>query len=734
MAYKIDSDGLHELLKMHDFKIKVLKERKMKPLFQNNYFRGLKYPARAPGIRRPRESTALALLGLGLGAIEKAVRALCLISMAATVWAQKPGADLTKASLEDLMDIEVTSVSKKEEKLFQTAAAIYVITQEDIRRSGLTSIPELLRMAPGLSVARIDGNKWAISARGFNSRFANKLLVLIDGRSVYSPLFSGVFWETQDLVLEDVERIEVIRGPGATLWGANAVNGVINIITKHTKDTQGGLLTAGIGTEEQGFGSLRFGGKLGENAYYRLYAKYFNRGKSVDFSGQPAADRWDALRGGFRIDWQASAKDSLTLQGDIYDGGAGQRINLFWTLPPFTRTLDDRINFAGGNVNARWNRATSDRSDMAIQTYYDHTKREEAYFGEGRDTFNVEFQNHLALGQRQDIVWGLGYRVTWDHLSERPSATFIPQKRTDNLFSGFWQHEFLLVPKRLRLTLGSKLEHNNYTGFEVQPNALLLWTPHDRHTVWSAVSRAVRTPSRIEDDLQAPYQVLPGAGGIPNVVTVFGNRDYKSETLIAYELGYRVRPADKLSLDIASFYNSYRRLRTAVPGVPYFAANPFPPRVVIPLILSNQLQGESYGTEITANWNVIRNWKLSTGYTFIRVQLHAYPGSPLPIGSENGEGNSPRHQAQIHSYLTLPHNLELDTALYRVNRLNTGSIPGYTRLDARFGWRLTESFNLSIGVQNLLAPRHPEFGETNLGETLTQSERGVYGKLTWRFR
>lgn len=702
-------------------------------LSQGSYFYEWKHPALVPAIRGQRQSIAWEMIWSALRAIKSVLCLLCLASIAVTALAQKPGTDLTTASLEDLMDLKVTSVSKKEETLFQTAAAIYVITQEDIRRSGMTSIPELLRMVPGLSVARIDGNKWAISARGFNSRFANKLLVLIDGRSVYTPLFSGVIWETKDLMLEDVERIEVVRGPGATLWGANAVNGVINIITKHTKDTTGGLMTVGSGSEEQGFGSLRFGGKLGENAYYRLYAKYFNRGKSVDFSGRPANDRWDALRGGFRIDWQKSEKDLLTLHGDIYGGDAGQGITLLSVLPPFTRTIDDRINFSGGNVNARWKRVTSDRSDLAFQVYYDRTKREEAYFGEGRDTFNVEFQKHLVVGNRQDMIWGFGYRATSDHLANRPSSSFIPDSQTDTLFSGFWQDELVLKPARLRLTIGSKVEHNNYTGFEVEPNVRLLWTPREHHTVWAAVSRSVRTPARIEESIQSLYQVFPGAEGIPNAVTVFGNRAFKSETLAAFELGYRVRPTDKLSLDVTTFYNSYRHLRTAVPGIPFFSATPSPPRVVIPLVLSNQLLGESYGSEVSANWAVMNNWKLTTSYSFLRIQLHAYPGVLLPVTSTEEEGTSPRHQVQFHSFVKLPHNLEFDTALYRVNRLLTGSIPGYTRLDTRFGWRLTESIDLSIGLQNLLARRHPEFGVTSLGETLTQSERGIYGKLTWRF-
>lgn len=653
--------------------------------------------------------------------------------MTASAWGQKPNIDLATATLEDLMDIDVTSASKKEEKLFQTAAAIYVITQEDIRRSGLTSIPELLRMAPGLSVAQIDGNKWAITSRGFNNRYANKLLVMIDGRSVYSPLFSGVNWVNQDLMLEDVERIEIIRGPGATMWGANAVNGVISITTKHTKDTRGGLLTVAGGSAERGFGSLRFGGGLGKSAYYRFFAKYFDRGESVDFSGRPVNDRWDGLRGGFRIDWQRTEKDSVTLQGDIYDGQADQRTTLFIPLPPYTQTINDRVKFAEGNINAYWKRISSDRSDMAIQLDYDRTKREEAPVGEGRGTFNAEFQHHLAAGKRQDIIWGLGYRVTSDHLTDRPSISFNPRKRTSNLFSGFWQNEFKLAPKRLRLTLGSKFEHNNYTGFEVQPNIRVLWTPSDRHTTWAAVSRAVRTPARIEDDIHSTYQVLPEADGLPYVFTVFGNRDIKSEILIAYELGYRARPGNDLSLDIATFYNSYRRLSTTIVGAPYLSSDPFPPRVVIPLSFSNQLRGESYGAEFVANWNVWSRWKLNGGYTFLRLQLHPNAGSSLPPTAESGEGNSPRHQIQLHSQLRLPHNLEFDAALYRVSRLFTGSIPTYTRLDARLGWRLNDFIDLSLGLQNLLDPRHPEFGETFFSDTPTQRKRSVYGKLTWRF-
>ncbi|MFN0086234.1 MAG: TonB-dependent receptor plug domain-containing protein [Blastocatellia bacterium] len=668
-------------------------------------------------------------------------RASCLLFTAAVLaggaMAQNPqqARDLAERSLEELMNIEVTLVSKKEEKLFQTAAAIFVITQEEIRRSGLTSIPELLRMVPGLSVARIDGNKWAITSRGFNGRFANKMLVMIDGRSVYTPLFSGVFWEVQDLILDDVERIEIIRGPGATMWGANAVNGVINIITKHTRNTEGGLLIAGAGSEELGFTAMRYGGRIGEKASYRIYGKYFNRDRSVDFSGRPVPDRWDAVRGGFRVDWQASKKDEVAFHGDLYGGDAGQRIRLFSAAPPFARIADDRIDFSGGNAVARWRRTNSNRSDLTVQVYYDRTSRRESYFGEDRDTFNFDLQHHAAVGGRQDWVWGLGYRVTADRLADRLSSTFIPSQRTVNLFSAFLQDEIRLVPGRARLTLGSKFEHNDYTGFEIQPNVRFLWTPSERQTVWAAVSRAVRTPSRIEDDIRTPYQVLPSPGPVPNVVTVFGDRGFRSEVQFSYEVGYRIQPAGNLSFDLATFYNTYRRLRSASPGAPYFAPVPPPPRVVIPVILGNRLLGESYGAELSSNWNVTTHWKLSAGYTFLRVQLHVYPesrGQLLP-DVENEEGNSPRHQAQLRSFLKLRRGLELDTSIYRVGRLTDGAIPGYTRVDARLGWQVAESLELSLGMQNLLDPRHPEFGTQQLGETPTQVERSLYGKLTWRF-
>jgi iron complex outermembrane receptor protein len=448
---------------------------------------------------------------------------LLLAALVVPAVAQTRPSDLAVASLEDLMNIEVTSVSKKEEKLFQTAAAVYVITQDEIRRSGLTSIPELLRLVPGVTVARIDGTKWAISARGFNGRLANKLLVLIDGRSVYSPETSGVYWEVQDLLLEDIERIEVIRGPGGTLWGANAVNGVINIITKRAEDTQGVLVTAGGGSEERGFGSFRYGARMGEHADYRVYGKYFKRIGLVDALGRSANDGQQALRAGGRVDWTLTDRDELTLQGDIYGTRLRETPTVVSPDNPFAPFANRPGEFTGGHVLGRWTRAFSKRSDLALQVYYDRFDRDLFDLADHINTFDVDLQHHVALGQQHDVVWGLGYRLV-SHEAHGDSATpihFNPARKTAHLFSGFAQDEITLVKDRLRLMVGAKLEHNQFSGFEAQPSIRVSWTPSSKQAVWAAVSRAVRTPVRSEQDIKASIQTVPGPGGLPIIVTVF---------------------------------------------------------------------------------------------------------------------------------------------------------------------------------------------------------------------
>jgi iron complex outermembrane receptor protein len=651
---------------------------------------------------------------------------LCTLHPADSEPAKKAPYDLTEQSLDELMKIEVKTSSRKEQSIYETAGAITVITQEDIRRSGATTIAEALRMAPGLNVARIDANKWAISSRGFNDFFANKLLVLNDGRSVYTPLFSGVFWDVQDTVMEDIERIEVIRGPGAALWGANAVNGVINIITKSSKDTQGGLISAGGGTEENGFGSVRYGGKIKDDAYYRVYAKYFNRDDFRDSIGREGSDEWDVFRGGFRTDWDLSPQNTLNVQGDIYSGTVGQRVNVPTLAPPFSftpfnRELNGRADVSGGNVLGAWKHNFSDSADLNIQMYYDRTERRDLVHLERRDTYDLDAVQHFTWGDRQEFVVGAGYRYTTDKLGDGKAQTgtivFTPDSRGDQLFSTFLQDEITLVPERLRLTLGTKLEHNDYTGFEVQPSTRLLWTPNRHNSVWGAVSRAVRTPSRFEDDIRAHFAAVP-IGGAPTFLDILGNPNYHSEKLIAYEIGYRVQPIDRASFDLALFYNDYEDLRT-VEGLP---------PVVLP---QNNMRGETYGAEISANLTVTKEWRLSASYTALKMQLHQTQ-SPLAVPGEGAEGDSPQNQFQIRSYLDLPYHLQLDSAAYYVDHLTSRGVPGYVRWDVRLGWRPRPNFDLSLNVQNILDDRHPEFGPGYLVSP-TEVERCIYAKATWRF-
>jgi iron complex outermembrane receptor protein len=630
------------------------------------------------------------------------------------------------------MDIEVTSVSKKEEKLFQTAAAVFVITQEDIRRSGLTSIPELLRLAPGVEVARIDGTKWAVSARGFNGRLANKLLVLIDGRSVYSPETSGVYWEVQDLLLEDIERIEVVRGPGGTLWGANAVNGVINIITKRARETRGGVVAAAVGTEERGVG-FRYGAGLGANASYRLFGKYFNRSQMVDLAGRGANDGQQLERGGGRAEWQLTERDELTLEGDMFHTNLRENSTGVSPANPFAPLANRNVEFSGGHVMGRWERTSSTGSSMALQAYYDRFSRKLFDFANNVNTFDIDFQHHTALGHRQDLVWGLGYRRISQEAKNDSSSTiqFNPKAKTVQLFSGFAQDDITVVKDRLQLIVGIKLEHNYLSGFEAQPSVRLSWTPSHTQTVWAAVSRAVRTPARSQQDIRVNFQAFPGPGGLPIIAAVFGGTNPESEILNAYELGYRTRPYRKLSLDVSTFYNAYHRLTSFEPGLPFFETDPLP-HLVVPSYYGNLLHGETYGLEAAFNLDINRRWKLHGSYSFLRVQLHPDPAS-ADTASEAAEGADPRHQFQLHSSLNLGRNLDLDTAVYGVSSLRSQQVPGYIRIDSRIEWRLRENFELSGGVQNLLDKRHLEFNGNDVLVLPSQVRRSVFGKILFRF-
>ncbi len=655
---------------------------------------------------------------------------LASVAVATEGPAEKDARDYADMSLEELMKVPVTSVSKKATSLDQSPAAVAVVTSEDLRRLGITTIPEALRTVTGMDVARVTANEWAVSSRGFNSEFANSLLVLIDGRTVYTPASAGVFWNGQDVVIEDLDRIEVIRGPGATLWGANAVNGVVNVTSKSAKDTQGTLVSTSYGTEDEPAVTVRYGGEVASDLYYRAYVKYFNRDGLVDSTGQTTADDWHATHEGFRADWEPATTDKVTLQGDAYRGEAERNVDVL-TLNPLTiQSVGEVEQNSGSDVLARFTRTFSAASALTFQAYYDRVKQGDGFGSEYRNTADVDVQYRFALGTRQDVVWGTGYR--YSEVKNTPSVDLIwtPETHQVRLFNLFAQDEITLVPDRWHLTFGSKLEHNNLSGWELEPGGRLLWTPTEHQTWWAAISRATRTPSIFEQSSRLNVTAFqPSPGSPPVLVSFFGNPNLEAEKLVADELGYRIALNPKLSFDLASFYNTYHDLSAVTPEAPYFEISPAPPHLLIPSIYQNALFAETYGAELSVNWQATSTWRLMGGYTWLH--MHVRPDPSL-------EGQSPRQQAQVRSYLDLTSHWELNGAAYYVERVTppvgAGSvvIPSYLRLDVGAVWRPTGTLEIGLWGQNLLDPRHPEFANRN-SQIVTEVPRSYLLRATLRF-
>lgn len=647
------------------------------------------------------------------------------------VFAQTPAPrDLTRISLEDLMNIQVTSVSKKEQSLSKTGAAIFVLTQDDIQHSGAANIPDVLRLVPGVNVARVDANDWAISIRGFNSLYSDKILVLIDGRSLYTPAFTGVFWDSVDVPLGDIERIEVIRGPGGTVWGANAMNGVINIITFSSQATQGGVVTAEGGSQESG-GVTQYGGKAGAAATWRVFGKYSNTDSSVDPAGGTAADGWHSFHEGFRFDWNPSSRDTVMVQGDLYKTGEGQTLTaVLQDQLPVVATFNERITVGTGDLQTRWTHRLLNGSETSVNVYYSHSNRYDQGMIENLNSFNIDFQHHLKIDTRNDVVWGLGYRATDETITSGYSTLWFPPRRVESLYTAFVQDEIRLASS-IRFTIGTKLEHNAFTGFEYEPSAQFVWAPTDRHTIWLSASQAIRQPSRQDTDLQFDAAITPLAGGTFGVVTLINDKNIRAEQLRDYEAGYRAQVVRRFSLDLTGFRSYYRQLETTEPETPYFVATPAPPHFIIPLELGDDGHARTYGGEFSATWNVIGRWRLSPGYSLIHMNIIQNPLVPSSIANEL-PGATPKHQVQFRSTLGLRSNLDWDTSVFFVGQLPEYQIPGYTRLDMQLRWRVLESTEFSIVGQNLLTARHAEFGDA-YGVDHTQVLRSVIGKVTWRF-
>ncbi|MDD5384289.1 MAG: TonB-dependent receptor [Gallionella sp.] len=630
-------------------------------------------------------------------------------------------------SLEQLMNVsvEVSSAARKPQKLEDTAAAIHVITRQDIHHSGMTSLPELLRMVPGMQVARINGGSWAISSRGFNAKNSDNLLVMLDGRILQTPTFTGVYWDAQDVVLEDVERIEVIRGPGGALWGANAVSGIINIITSSASATQGGMLSGGVGNYEHQ-GTARFGGELGETGHFRIYARDAAQSNFSQASGAGAHDRHGLRSAGFRADWDMSGGDSLTVQGDTYTGGSDHTGTAVSLLPPYGTPIGYTIDLKGSNLLARWKSALSATDEWALQFYYDTYERRYFNLGEQRGTYDLDFQRRFLGGDRHDIMWGAGYRQTSDRMDNTFVVSYAPANRTDSVISTFFQDEIALNKGSLHLIVGSKFEHNGYTGFEYQPNLRLRWKIDGRQTAWAAVSRAVHTPSRTDAEGSVVAAVVkPGA--MTFVTRLQGNPAIQTEHILAYEAGYRSQLTEQVQMDVAAFYNEHRHLMTIERGANFPEAG----YTVIPLVFGNRANATTHGLEWSGSWRPADRWQFKAAWTWLKMNIRRDAGS-TDSSIETEVGRSPQNQFQIHVLHFPAANVELGTSLYYVDSLPSLNVPAYTRLDARIGWRIQRDLELSLTGRNLLDPGHPEFINVS-GPRTSEVPRSLFGGATWRF-
>lgn len=637
-------------------------------------------------------------------------------------------ANLADMSIEELMNESVTSVSKKETRIGESPAAIAVVTQDDIRRLGVTSLAEALRYVPGLDVARINANQWAVSARGFNFQYANKLLVLMDGRSVYTPMFGGVFWDTTDTVMEDIERIEVVRGPGATLWGANAVNGVINIITKSARDTQGLLVSTTTGTEDRLSATLRYGGQAGNDLFYRAYVKTYDRRGLVDVSGRDTHDDWRAFQTGFRMDWETPAHDAVTLQGDYYAGRTQENLTEVILTQPFSQDELLVNKNHGLNLLGRWTRTLSPDSQLTVQSYYDHSFHSGGKTNQSRDTFDLDLQHRFNWRTRHDFVWGLGYRYSTDDISQSPIVIWTPASRNVNLFTTFVQDQITLVPDRWSVILGSKFEKYDFTGLKTQPGVRLLWTPSESQTLWASASRAFKIPARYDTDARLNLSAFqPSEFGPVIELALLGNPQVQTEEIRAFELGYRIQPTKELSFDFAAFYNVYHNLIDYTAGESVFEPLPAPGHVLLPLNGGNGQSGHTHGAEVSVQWRPSEQWRLSLDYSWLQARLRPSP---------DVEGDSPQHQVHLRSYLSLSSRWELNTAVSYVgslvNSVTFTPVPAYVRLDLGLVWRPTKSVELGVWGQNLLDSQHLEFSNIN-SNVRTEIPRSFTARFTWRY-
>ncbi len=635
-------------------------------------------------------------------------------------------ATLIEMSLEELMNIEVTSVSKKGEKRQNAPAAITVLTQDDIRRSGATSLPELLRLVPGVQVARLDASRWSVTARGFGGRYANKLQVLVDGVSIYSPLFSGVYWEAEDILLDDIERVEVIRGPESTLWGANAVNGVINVITKSAYDTTGGRVSVLGGTEERARLSLRYGNMTNGPGAYRLYSQFYERDEGATPSGGEAHDSWRKYTLGGRFDRTLGPDEDLTLVAKVTTYNQESTEVAYSLRPPYARDDVTESDYILSTLMSQWTIRPSDGSELQVKAYWQHWQDHSIEVHDRRDIVDLDFQHYFETGTRHTIVWGAGLRLINDDINEG-QFRFDPGSRWDFLLSAFINDEIALVPDTLTLTLGTKVEFNSYSGFEFQPGARLAWTPNDVHTLWMALTRSVRSPSRTEHDAVLPSMTLPRTK-----VILVGDDAFDSEQQYSFEVGYRAVPHEEISFDLATFANWYDDLRTIELQWPRLRLSSLPVHLELPFHSDNNAEARTLGVEASFDWHYKPWGRLRGAYSYLDIDLRLHPET-IDIITAASERDTPRHQAWLWSSFSPAKSVDLDLIMRYVDELPSIDIDDYWTLDLRAAWRPRENLEIALVGQNLLDSQHQEFAPTFVSIVPSELQRGVYAEVSWEF-
>ena len=660
------------------------------------------------------------LVACALGATSSVVHAQQLASAAQV-------GELKQLSIEQLSNVAVTSVTRTPQPLARSAAAAAVVTSGEISSSGATNVPEAIRYVPGIDVAQLTASQWAVSSRGFDATNSPDLLVLSDGRSIYTPLYSGVFWDVQDYLMPDIDRIEVVRGPGAALWGSNAVNGVINVITKSAANTQGAFAEAGVGTEERALVAAQYGGESGDQVYYRVFAKYEDHA-AEDYPQGASPDDWRLGHAGFRTDWSTGGTDAYTVQGDVYGGRIGQvspAVNIIGRPGPPNPLV---VGVSGGNLLGNWQHTLSADSGFDLRMYYDYTHRDDPTFTDDLGTLDLDFQDNFRLADINALTWGLSFRTMDDRNRGKGLFALSPPDSTDNLISGFVQDEISL-PHSVKVTVGTKLEHNDFSGFEVQPSVRAAWDLADTRTLWAAISRAVRVPTRLERDVDIDA-TDPTAS---EVAVLLGNRNFRAEEVLAFELGYRWQPLPDLSLDLAAFHNRYTGLASLELGTPFM--DQATGQIILPLYNENFIDGHSTGLEGLAMYSPVTWWRVSVNYSYIAMSL-------TPLGEDLNrnhfvEGSTPRNQAGVQSYFDLPHNVELYGGLRVLSAIRTlpeivdgTGDPGYEELDLNAIWHATPHLTVSLEGQSLLHSSHVEIGDPQERSAI---ERSVFGRLTWGF-